>query len=105
MSAFATSAIWHASTSLRKTRGSERADPHWREYNTTSRRTSLVIDPPDGRLPQRTSQARPTPLQRCGSLQRGEPCDTYEDYGLEDSRFSRCAMGLNTSALTAPIRG
>jgi hypothetical protein len=32
--------------------------------------------------PQRTSQARPTPLQRCGSLQRVEPCDTYEDYGL-----------------------
>src|SRR5688500_19983568 len=24
--------------------------PHWREYNTTSRRTSLVIDPPDDRL-------------------------------------------------------
>jgi hypothetical protein len=82
MSAFATSAIWHASTSLRKTRGSERADPHWREYNTTSRRTSLVIDPPDGRLPPRTTQARPVPAQRCGSLQRGEPCDTYEDYGL-----------------------
>lgn len=56
--------------------------PHWREYNTISRRTSLVIDPPDGRLPQRTSQARPTPVQRCGSLQRGEPCDTHEDYGL-----------------------
>jgi hypothetical protein len=56
--------------------------PHWREYNTTSRRTSLVIDPPDGRLPPRTSQAKPVPVQRCGSLQRGEPCDTYEDYGL-----------------------
>lgn len=56
--------------------------PHWREYNTISRRTSLVIDPPDGRLPPRTSQARPVPVQRCGSLQRGEPCDTYEDYGL-----------------------
>jgi hypothetical protein len=27
-------------------------------------------------------QARPVPVQRCGSLQRGEPCDTYEDYGL-----------------------
>ncbi len=24
--------------------------PHWREYNTTSRRTSLIIDPPDGRF-------------------------------------------------------
>ena len=56
--------------------------PHWREYNTTSRRTSLIIDPPDGRLPPRTSQARPLPVQRCGSLQRGEPCDSYEDYGL-----------------------
>lgn len=56
--------------------------PHWREYNTTSRRTSLIVDPPDGRLPARTPQARPVPVQRCGSLQRGEPCDTYTDYGL-----------------------
>jgi hypothetical protein len=56
--------------------------PHWREYNTTSRRTSLIIDPPDGRLPPRVPQARPVPVQRCGSLQRGEPCDSYEDYGL-----------------------
>ena len=56
--------------------------PHWREYNTISRRTSLVIDPPDGRLPPRVPQARPVPVQRCGSLQRGEPCDTYTDYGL-----------------------
>jgi len=56
--------------------------PHWREYNTTSRRTSLVIDPPDGRLPPRTPQARSIPLQRCGSLLGGEPCDSYEDYGL-----------------------
>src|SRR5687767_9072755 len=56
--------------------------PHWREYATISRRTSLVIDPPDGRLPARVPQARLVPVQRCGSLQRGEPCDTYEDYGL-----------------------
>ena len=65
-----------------KVEGANAPIPHWREYNTISRRTSLVIDPPDGRLPQRTSQARPIPVQRCGSLQRGEPCDTYEDYGL-----------------------
>jgi hypothetical protein len=56
--------------------------PHWREYNTTSRRTSLVIDPPNGRLPPRTPQAKAVPVQRCGSLARGEPCDTYVDYGL-----------------------
>jgi hypothetical protein len=56
--------------------------PHWREYNTTSRRTSLVIDPPNGRLPSRVPQAKPLPVQRCGSLQLGEPCDSYVDYGL-----------------------
>jgi hypothetical protein len=56
--------------------------PHWREYNTTSRRTSLIVEPADGRLPPRAAQARPVPVQRCGSLQRGEPCDSYEDYGL-----------------------
>ena len=65
-----------------KVEGANAPIPHWREYNTISRRTSLVIDPPDGRLPPRTAQARPVPVQRCGSLQRGEPCDTYEDYGL-----------------------
>jgi hypothetical protein len=65
-----------------KVEGANAPIPHWREYNTTSRRTSLIIDPPDGRLPARTSQARPVAAQRCGSLQRGEPCDTYEDYGL-----------------------
>jgi hypothetical protein len=57
--------------------------PHWREYDTNSRRTSLVIDPPDGRLPPRTPQSAPYPVpQRCGSLQGGEPCDSYKDYNL-----------------------
>ena len=56
--------------------------PHWREYETDSRRTSLVIDPKDGRLPPRTPQAAPQRVERCGSLQRGEPCDSYKDYGL-----------------------
>ena len=41
-----------------------------------------MINPPDGRFPPRTPQARPIPMQRCGSLQRGEPCDSSEDYGL-----------------------
>jgi len=65
-----------------KVEGANAPIPHWREYNTNSRRTSLIIDPPNGRLPSRTAQARPVPVQRCGSLQRGEPCDTWEDYGL-----------------------
>ena len=57
--------------------------PHWREYNTTSRRTSLIVDPPNGRFPPRVPGAKPWPVrQRCGTLAGGEPCDIYEDYGL-----------------------
>src|SRR5687768_3826937 len=54
-----------------KVEGPNAPIPHWREYNTTSRRTSLIVDPPDGRLPPRAAQARPLAAQRCGSLQRG----------------------------------
>ena len=57
--------------------------PHWREQGTTSRRTSLVIDPPEGRLPPRVPGAKPfPPLQTCGGLLTGDPCDAAEDYGL-----------------------
>jgi hypothetical protein len=65
-----------------KVEGPSAPIPHWREYDTNSRRTSLVIDPPDGRLPPRAPGAAPVPVQTCGSLQRGEPCDSYKDYTL-----------------------
>jgi hypothetical protein len=82
MSAFATSAIWHASTSSpensrERTRRSALARIQHDLAAYFARDRSAGWPPP-----QRTSQARPTPLQRCGSLQRVEPCDTYEDYGL-----------------------
>jgi hypothetical protein len=32
--------------------------PHWLERSETSRRTSLVIDPPDGRVPAMTAEGR-----------------------------------------------
>jgi hypothetical protein len=65
-----------------KVEGPSAPIPHWREYNTTSRRTSLVIDPPEGRLPPRTPQARVLQVPQCGSLLGGEPCDSYDEYGL-----------------------
>jgi hypothetical protein len=65
-----------------RVQGASAPIPHWREYGTTSRRTSLVIDPSDGRLPPRAPTAGPLPVQRCGSLLGGEPCDSYEEYGL-----------------------
>jgi hypothetical protein len=66
-----------------KVEGANAPIPHWREYTTTSRRTSLIIDPSNGRYPARQPGAKPWPVrQRCGTLGGGEPCDTYEDYGL-----------------------
>ena len=57
--------------------------PHWREYGTTSRRTSLIVNPQTVAFPARVPGAKPWPVrQRCGTLAGGEPCDTYEDYGL-----------------------
>ena len=40
--------------------------PHWLERRETSRRTSLVVDPPDGRVPPMTPEAQ----QRLASAQR-----------------------------------
>ena len=65
-----------------RVQGASAPIPHWREYNTTSRRTSLVVNPADGRLPPRTPTAASIPVQRCGSLLGGEPCDSYDEYGL-----------------------
>ena len=57
--------------------------PHWREQATNSRRTSLVIDPPNGRIPPRTPQSRAGPPARtCGGLLTGDPCDSAQEYGL-----------------------
>ncbi len=57
--------------------------PHWREQGTNSRRTSLVIDPPNGRIPPRTPGSQPgPPAPTCGGLLTGDPCDSAEDYGL-----------------------
>ena len=36
--------------------------PHWREYDTTSRRTSLVIDPPERPISAARPRRRPLPV-------------------------------------------
>ena len=62
-----------------KVEGANAPIPHWREYNTTSRRTSLVVDPANGRLPPRTSTSRPVPVQRCCCVDFVYLLDIYED--------------------------
>ena len=58
---------------------------------TADKRTSLVIDPPDGRLPPRTAQARRAARERA-AYQDEHRYDSYENRGLSD----RCIMGFNS---------
>ncbi len=69
---------------LRERRRPNAPIPHWREYNTdfaahVARDRSAGW--PSARRERRRAQPYPVP-QRCGSLQGGEPCDSYKDYNL-----------------------
>jgi hypothetical protein len=60
-----------------------------------SRRTSLIVDPPDGRLPPLTPEGKKRADERAAdglSTQLGHPhADSWEDRPLQE----RCLMGLN----------
>jgi hypothetical protein len=63
--------------------------PHWLERRETSHRTSIVIDPPDGRLPALTPEAR----RRMASTPRGSfsagPYSGPEDMSMWDRCITR----------------
>jgi hypothetical protein len=72
--------------------------PHWGDRGTPTRRTSLVVDPPDGRIPPLTAEAqrRPQP-RRLGSTGPG-PFNGPEDLSYYDRCISR---GLPNSMMPA----
>jgi hypothetical protein len=67
-----------------------------------SKRTSLIVDPPDGRLPARTPAAEKRAAARAGderANQAGRPrADSYEDRGLVE----RCIQGFNAGPPMTP---
>jgi hypothetical protein len=73
--------------------------PHWREDRTKpSRRTSLVVDPPDGRIPPLTPEAQQRQAARVAARRQSGrgPADSWIDRSLND----RCmARGVPTSML------
>ena len=65
--------------------------PHWLERGTPSRRTSMVIDPPNGRIPPLTAEAQARNKQRRvvrGSFGNG-PFNGPEDFTLYDRCLTR----------------
>src|SRR5258708_5640430 len=67
--------------------------PHWLERGKPSYQASLVVDPPDGRMPPQTPEAaervRALAARRAGH----GPADTYEDRSLYDQCITRGVMG------------
>jgi hypothetical protein len=71
--------------------------PHWLERSESSRRTSLVIDPPDGRIPPMTDDGRRRQAGAPGAGGNG-PFDGPEQTGM----YVRCiARGVPTSIFPA----
>ena len=63
--------------------------PHWLERGQPSRRTSMVIDPPDGRVPPMSADARARQQRGVrGSFGNG-PFNSHEDFTLYDRCITR----------------
>ena len=63
--------------------------PHWLERGQPSRRTSMVIDPPDGRVPALSAEARARQQRGVrGSFGNG-PFNSHEDFTLYDRCITR----------------
>jgi hypothetical protein len=71
--------------------------PHWLERGTASRRTSLVIDPPDGRIPPLTAAGERRARSGGGTIVNGSfsnaTFDTYEDLSLWERCITRGLPG------------
>jgi hypothetical protein len=73
---------------------------YWDEHGEPSRQASLVVDPPDGRIPALTPEAQKSAAER-GAARRARPCattaagchDTWEDESLWDRCITRGTVG------------
>ena len=74
----------------------------WLDYGKTvvkTRRTSLIVDPPDGRIPAQTAEGQARAAARRAAAQAHGPADSYENRGL----FERClTRGVPEGLLPGP---
>ena len=67
--------------------------PHWLERGRPSYQASLIVDPPDGRMPPQTQEATARMLAlRDAAAGRG-PADSYEYRSLYDQCITRGVLG------------
>jgi hypothetical protein len=74
----------------------------WLDYGKTvvkSRRTSLIIDPPDGKIPAQTPEGRERAAARRAAAREHGPADSYENRSLQERCITR---GLPEVILPGP---
>ena len=72
----------------------------WLDFGTNvieNRRTSLVVDPPDGRIPALSEDGQRRADER-RAYREAHPADSY----LDRSAFDRCILGFNTGPPMTP---
>ena len=72
----------------------------WLDRGTTTigtRRTSLIVDPPNGRMPPRTAEAESRTEAR-RAYRRDHPADSWEDRGLNDRCMFTTGLPIVPSA-------
>ena len=72
----------------------------WLDRGTTtdsSRRTSLIVDPPNGRMPPLTGEAQQRREERA-AYRRDHPADSWEDRGLNDRCMFTTGLPMVPSA-------
>jgi len=74
----------------------------WLDYGKTvvkSRRTSLIVDPPDGKIPAQTPEGRERAAARRAAAREHGPADSYENRSLQERCITR---GLPEVILPGP---
>jgi hypothetical protein len=68
-------------------------------YNAVNSRAWLVVDPPDGKVPQQTSEAQQRAAARQAARQGRGPADSWEDRSLYDRCITRGIPGSMMPAI------
>jgi hypothetical protein len=74
----------------------------WLDYGKTvvkNHRTSLIVDPPDGKIPPQTAQGRERAAARRAAAREHGPADSYENRSLQERCITR---GLPEVILPGP---
>lgn len=67
---------------------------YWQDRGTPNRQASLVVDPPDGRIPPLTAEGQKR-IAEAAALRRGHgPADSYRDRSMWERCITRGAIGL-----------